>query len=455
MKEQAGYLSTTSSNRADSTTITNNDIPITQVSWLRNGMQIQSKYYSTGERCIAACFEDGTFTYYNPDGTPMLIEVPSDQYDQAVLAMRDRIQVGHVPGVTDPDEATLIVRQGHFTYGQVLNIAMSGKIDSIRYADEQGGIVSTSTFGVTTIVSFAISIWNGDDIDLALKNAVVSGLNVGGQSLITSVFAGQLSKLGLNNLLIGSSEAVVKVVGSKTSRFLMNTLQRSRNAYGATIFKRLGRLFRSNVFTNTLAMAVLSTGDILKIFQSKISGKQFTKNLARIAASLAGGTVGWSLGAGLGTTVGTGIATSGSAFGSVIANGISIIFGLLGAFGGASAAGGLTYAALGTFIEDDANVMVRILEEEFTVLAHDYLLNERETEQIVANLSESLTSKDLQEMFASEDRREHAQGLMMPHVERELFRRVMIDMLDFETFQHGLEMVLEDMAEEDQELVRG
>lgn len=444
MEGQVDHRLTTSTDRNN--TILKNDNLAVEADWLWDGMQIQSKYYSTGQRCISECFEDGSYTYYNSDGTPMLVEVPSDQYDQAVLAMRDRIQAGQVPGVTDPDETTHIVRRGHYTYCQVLNIAKGGKIVSLRFDEDKGTIVSKSPFGVTTIISFAISIWNGDDIELALKNAVVSGLNVGGRDLITTGFASQLSKLGLNNLLVGSSEAVVKVVGSKTSRFLMNSLQRSRNVYGATLMKRFGRLLRSNVVTNTLAMAVLSTGDIIKIYQSKISGKQFIKNLSRIAASLIGGTAGWSLGAGIGTTLGAGIATPGTNLGSAIVSGMSIIFGLLGAFGGASAAGGVTYAAMGIFIEDDTNEMVRILEDEFVLLANDYLLNQREAELVVDHLGQSLSGQDLQEMFASEDRRVYAQGLIYPHIEYELSRRVIINPLDVETFQHGLRVVMEEMS---------
>ena len=76
-----------------------------------NGFEIQTKYCRTGSECIAACFRDSRFRYVGSDG-PMLIEVPSDKYEHAVQAMKHRIRTDQVPGVTDPEQARTIVRQG-------------------------------------------------------------------------------------------------------------------------------------------------------------------------------------------------------------------------------------------------------------------------------------------------------------------------------------------------------
>lgn len=74
---------------------------------LVDGEYIQSKYCKTGSKCISECFEDGKFRYYNSDGTPMKVEVPSDKYDDALKAMQDRIDKGEIHGVKDARE-TLI-----------------------------------------------------------------------------------------------------------------------------------------------------------------------------------------------------------------------------------------------------------------------------------------------------------------------------------------------------------
>lgn len=54
---------------------------------LVNGVHIQTKYCSSGSKCIQECFENGKFRYLNVDGSPMQIEVPSDKYEAAVDAM--------------------------------------------------------------------------------------------------------------------------------------------------------------------------------------------------------------------------------------------------------------------------------------------------------------------------------------------------------------------------------
>ena len=65
---------------------------------LVDGVQIQSKYCNSGSKCIQECFHDGQFRYWNSDGSPMQIEVPSDSYDAAIKAMEERIKKGQIQG---------------------------------------------------------------------------------------------------------------------------------------------------------------------------------------------------------------------------------------------------------------------------------------------------------------------------------------------------------------------
>ena len=191
-----------------------------------NGVQIQSKYCNTGSKCIAECFENGKMRYTIDNGTkPMQIEVPSDKYQDAVKAMENRIKNGQVPGVTDPNEAKNIVRKGHFSYNQVKNIAKAGTIESISYDSVNGIIISSSAFGVSAAVTFATSIWSGEEFDTAIKLATYSGLKVGGTAFITSVLASQLSKAGLNSALVASSEVIVGMMGPKASAILINAFR--------------------------------------------------------------------------------------------------------------------------------------------------------------------------------------------------------------------------------------
>ena len=147
----------------------------------------------------------------------MQIEVPSDKYEAAVQAMEEKIRNGQVEGVSDPQKAKDIIRKGHFTYEQAKNIARAGTVESLVYDAVTGTIIATSAFGVTALITFATSIWNGEDFNQAIKFAAYSGLKVGGTAFLTSIIASQLSKAGLTSALVGSSEAIVAFMGPKAS----------------------------------------------------------------------------------------------------------------------------------------------------------------------------------------------------------------------------------------------
>ena len=123
------------------------------------------------------------------DGKPMKIEVPSDKYDEAVRAMEEKIKNGQVKVVSEPNEAKNIVKKGHFTYAQAKNIAKAGTVESLTYDAVNGTIIASSAFGVTAMITFATSMWNGEDFEDAIKIATYSGLKVGGTAFITSILA--------------------------------------------------------------------------------------------------------------------------------------------------------------------------------------------------------------------------------------------------------------------------
>jgi hypothetical protein len=125
---------------------------------LVDGVNIQSKFCESGPKCVAECFNESGFRYYNKDGTPMQIEVPKDMYDSAVQAMKRRIERGEVDRVTNVNEAENFIRKSPFTYQQVKNIAKAGTVESITYDAANGAIIATSVFGITAAVSFAVSL---------------------------------------------------------------------------------------------------------------------------------------------------------------------------------------------------------------------------------------------------------------------------------------------------------
>lgn len=414
-----------------------------------DGVNVQTKYCRSGSACVGECFENGNYRYWNADGTPMQIEVPKDMYNAAIKAMEERIKKGEVKGVTDPAEAKNMIRKGHFTYNQVRNIAKAGTVESIIYDAASGAIIARNAFGITSVVSFALSIWKGEEFNAAIKQATIQGLKSGGVAFATAVLAGQLSKAGLNSLLVGSSEAIVKVIGPKASAVLINAFRSGTNIYGAAAMKSLAKLLRNNGITAAISFAVLSVGDVTNIFRGRISGKQLFKNLTNTGASIAGGTGGWiggtALGAKVGATIGTFIApAAGTAIGAGIG---STIGGLLGALGLGTASSKVSKAVLDPFIEDDADAMVKIIQNVFTNLAEEYLINKKEAEDITIALQQVLDGKLLKIMFSSEDREQFARDLLTGLFEDVARNRKFIALPSEEQFQDSLRIVLEEIAD--------
>lgn len=401
---------------------------------LVDGVYIQSKYCATGSRCINECFEEGgkgTFRYMI-DGKPMQIEVPSDKYDEALKAMEEKIRNGQVKGVTDPEEAKNIVRKGHFTYAQAKNIAKAGTIESLTYDAVNGAIIATSAFGVTAIITLATSVWNGESFDDALKIATYSGLKVGGTAFVTSILAAQLSKAGLNSALVGSSEAIVSVMGPKASAVLINAFRTgAKPIYGAAAMKSAAKLLRGNAITAGVTFVVLSSFDVANIFRGRISGKQLFKNMAGTAATVGGGTGGWIAGATVGSALLPGVGTA--------------IGGIAGSLIGGAVAGKATNAVVGVFIEDDADEMVKIIQEVFTDMASEYLLSSKEAEKSVDKLRDILDGKMLKKMFASKDRKQFAREKLVPIIEKEVLKREVIHEISSEQIINCVKVVLEEI----------
>lgn len=402
-----------------------------------DGVEIQTKYCRTGKACVNECFDqNGNFKYIGKDGRPMQIEVPSDKYEEAVTAFADKIKDGKVKGVTDPNEADKIIKKGHFTHGQAKNIAKFGTIESLSYDAVNGIITSTSVFGISASITFATALWNGEEMDIALKQAVVSGIKVGGTTFITSVLASQLSKAGLNSLLVGSSEALATMMGPKVSAMIINAFRDGANIYGAAAMKSLAKLLRGNVIVAGVTVVVLSSSDIASIFSGKISAKQMFKNLTNTASTVAGGTGGWVAGATIGSIV-PGVGT--------------VVGGIIGSVVCGSVASKATGKVLDKFIEDDAKEMLRIIQERFGVFAESYLLTKKEAEKSVDDLKEKLTGKFLKEMFKSDNRNKFVDDTLTPIVEKHVKMRKKIKMPNSELMNKALIEVLEECANQIEE----
>lgn len=398
--------------------------------------QIQTKYHRTAYESIYDCFDDDwNFRYWDVDGKPMQIEVPKDQYDDAVTYMRKYISEGKVKGITNPDEATNIVKKGHITYDQAKRIASNGKLFPLTYDVVNGCIECASSFGISAVVEFAVGMWNGDDIDTALQKSVYTGLEVGGSSFIVSVLSSHLSRTGLNSLLVGSSEALVNIMGPKAAATFVNAFRHGNNIYGAAAMKSAAKLLRSNVITATVSMVVVSVPDVVDSFRGRISGKQLMKNLATTGGSIAGGTGGWFGGAALGSMILPGVGT--------------VIGGILGSVVGGFTIQFATDAVTDLIVEDDADEMLDIISKEFKTLAIEYLLSESEAEAVAEELNSIITADELKDMFASSSREMYAREIFLrPIMERITVDRMVVVLPTAEEYQDALIDVMEDIYDE-------
>lgn len=398
-----------------------------------NGVSLQSKYYSTGRESINACFDDngkGNFRYLLSDGKPMTIEVASDGYDSAVKTMEEKISNGQVNGVTDPKDAKLLVRKGHITHQQAMNIAKAGTIESLTYDAGTGLIVATSAFGVTALITFATYMWRGEDFKVSLRAATYSGLKVGGVAFITSVVVNQLSRTGFSTLFAGPSNIAAILIGDKTSAIITKAFMPGTELLGAKAMERAAQILRTNFMSSAVTIVVLTSFDVAEIFRGRISGRQLFKNFASTTVTVVSGSGGWVAGACIGSRIMPGVGT--------------IVGGLVGSIVAGSVAGKLSNKVLSHFIEDDAVEMVRIIEKVFGELAFDYLLNQKEAEACVNILKGKLNGKLLKDVYESHERKEFARNLLIPIIEDVTSRRQMVHEPSDEDKISELERILEE-----------
>jgi len=400
-------------------------------------LRIQTKYYNDASRSIASCFEDGKFRYIDAQGKPMQIEVPSDQYEQAVHYMETRIRNNEVPNVTDPAEAKNIVRKGHLSYNQARHIAKAGTVESIKYDSAHACVTAATSMGLSAALDFAINLWNGSTVEEALLDSVYKGLEVGGISFIVSVLSSQLMKTGINSTLVPATESLTKAMGSKISSKIVQAFTK-KTLSGAAATKSAARILRGNIVTSAITFVVLSTGDIADIIQGKISWTQLAKNLSTTAVGIGGGSLGYITGAAIGTAILPGAGTV-----------VGLILGAAAGWGASAGADALA----DLIAEDDADEMIKIIEQEFTIIASEYFLTEEEVKKSVENMQNLITANTLKEMYQYKDRDIFARQLIEMAIDPVVAEREHIDLPSDEEYTKYVEIVLEDISEHYDELV--
>lgn len=393
--------------------IINKDLSITQ---------IQDKYFKTASESVCDAFENETYRYMNSQGKPMLLEVPKDQYEKAVELMANRIEKGQVEGVTDPSQATSIVKKGPLTYEQSVNITKFGNIDSLIYDATNGFIVAKNVMGISFALDFAINTINGESLKDSLKSATLSSIKTGAFTELIYVASSQLIKNGTQSIFAPAAKGLTNLLGDQARQTIMDI-------YGGGAQKATSdavqTLIKQQMLVQAVAFVVLSVPDVIDLFNGRISASQLAINLGAIFGGIAGAQVGSIAGGALGNLAIPGAGTTIGAIAGGTAGGVA------GSWGAST--------LLSTVFEKDAEMMVDILTKQFQIKAEKYVINQEEANSITTKLQASLNDDVLKDMFQSKNRKRFANKLLTPLFEETLKERKKVHLPSFKETRTSLE----------------
>lgn len=170
---------------------------------------LKSKYNSTGERCVDACLSYGELRYIDSEGSPIKIEIPCDKYEEALFDFFDRIKEG-ITTRNDIDPRD-ILKRGSITYNQARVLANEGKIRGIEIFDIDESVECEHILGTSGSVEYALSIWNGDSKEEALKKAVVRAIKVYGEDFLKELSLDELSNVDEYTMLCKTIASINKL----------------------------------------------------------------------------------------------------------------------------------------------------------------------------------------------------------------------------------------------------
>lgn len=374
---------------------------------------IQDKYYKSASESVNAAFRDGQYRY--KIGKQIIeLEVPADQYEEAVQLMKSKISQGMVEGITDPEQAEKIVRKGSLSYKQAQNLAKAGTLESLSYDAATGVVSAGSALGISTVINYTVMRLSGFNREEAIQQAAVEGLETGSLVFCSTIISEQLSKAFLDKLLKESSEALVKTAGKRFANTLLKSAGKATvdNLSKAAI-EEAAKILRSNAIASAVTMIVFTGPDAVDLFRGRISKQQFIKNVVVVATSIAAGTAG---------------SVGGAALGNILLPGAGgVAGGIVGGLVGGTA-GGLVADVVGDhFFEDDAEMLYATIEEVFGDCCEDYLVTEDEANAVVEVFSKQMTDKAYKDMYQSKDRKQYVRNMLEPMFETEIAKRAPIE----------------------------
>ena len=279
---------------------------------ISDGVKIQTKYCADAGKSVGAAFENGTYRYGG-----MKIEVPSDQYEEAIRIMRGRISNGEVSGVTDPNMADQIVIKGHYTYDEAVRIAKAGNLDSIKFDIQTQAVACAFACGLSFAVTYCSAKSQGVSHTEALKIASKQAAKSGATTMVTGVAAQQLlrTEVGRNFAAVATKaikpavQAAMKSELGKQVVAKTATVIAGKQVAGAAAANVVTKALRTNAVVSTVVFVGTTIPDAVNLCRGKISGAEFAENTTTNAAGVGGGWAGASAGAAVGSMICPGVGT--------------------------------------------------------------------------------------------------------------------------------------------------
>lgn len=279
---------------------------------ISDGVKIQTKYCADASKSVNAAFENGSYRYEG-----MRLEVPSDQYDDAIRIMRGKIANGEVPGVTDPNQASEIIIKGHYSYDEAVRIAKAGNVDSIKFDVKTQAVACTFACGLSFAVSYCIAKSNGMSHTDALKYAGKQAAKSGATTMVTGVAAQQLLRthVGRNFAAIATKTVKPVVQSAMKTEFGKQAITKTASVIagkqitGAAATNVVTKTLRTNAVVSGVVFVGITIPDVVNLCRGKISGGEFVENTTTNAAGVGGGWAGASAGAAIGSAICPGVGT--------------------------------------------------------------------------------------------------------------------------------------------------
>lgn len=366
---------------------------------LVNGEPVQCKFCKTASSSVGACFKKNPDTglleyrYYDlKSGKPMQVEVPTDQYEKAILAMEKKISKGQVPGVTDPNQAKDLIRKSKLTYAQARNLAKAGTFESISFDIATGTVTCTFAAGISALASFGIVFWKTKNRKKAQDAAIDTAVQVFGPAFAANLISNQIARTGLTDAMIPISEKITNTLGTKLVTELVNArraLLGQAKISGSAASKSFAKALRSTAVSEGVLFTVFAVPDVYRAINNKINGAQFWKNMVSLSASFFGNIAG---------TYVSGIALGkiGEKIGKKFDKKAGAVVGFLGGLAGGTILSVAAKTLTGLFKEDDAVITARLFNAVIANMAVDYLMSEKEIDSLISELDNA--SKDINKM---------------------------------------------------------